>query len=97
MNKHTNICFKSRFDGYPSLYTCAFDYKLIQWNCEDVKNKTVSRNIYELLSSNLGKEALQYNPPFVYCMGFYNSKSGARQVVVGLGNGMLLRFKKKGL
>jgi hypothetical protein len=49
------------------------------------------------LSSNLGKEALQYNPPFVYCMSFYTSKSGARQIVVGLGNGMLLRFKKKGL
>jgi hypothetical protein len=30
-------------------------------------------------------------------MSFYTSKSGARQIVVGLGNGMLLRFKKKGL
>ena len=40
---------------------------------------------------------MQYNPPFIYCMGAYTTKSGSRQVVTGLGNGMLLRFKRKGL
>ncbi len=58
MNKHTNICFKARFDTYPTLYTAAFDYKLIQWNLEDVKSKTVSKNIFEMLSSHIGQEAL---------------------------------------
>jgi N-acyl-L-homoserine lactone synthetase len=58
---------------------------------------TQSRNIFDVLSANLGKEAMQYNPPFVYCMGAYTTKAGSRQVVVGLGNGMLLRFKRKGL
>jgi hypothetical protein len=40
---------------------------------------------------------MQYNPPFIYCMAAYTTKSGSRQVVAGLGNGMLLRFKRKGL
>lgn len=40
---------------------------------------------------------MQYNPPFIYCMAAYTMKSGSRQVVAGLGNGMLLRFKRKGL
>ncbi len=30
--KHSNICFKSRFDEDHYLYTAAFDYKLVQWN-----------------------------------------------------------------
>lgn len=70
-NKHSNICFKIRFDDeYPLLYTAAFDYKLIQWNLEDNK-KSQSRNLFEVLSANLGAEALSYNPPFVYCLGLY--------------------------
>lgn len=44
----------------------------------------------------MGAEALAYNPPFAYCMGAYTNKKGSRQLVAGLGNGMLLRFKKKG-
>ena len=40
---------------------------------------------------------MQYNPPFIYCMAAYTTKSGSRQVVAGSGNGMLLRFKRKGL
>jgi hypothetical protein len=86
------------FDGYPSLITAAFDYKIVHWHLEDLKSKqTCSKSLFDLLSTNLGKEALQYNPPFVYCLGAYTTRAGSRQLVTGLGNGMLLRFKKKGL
>lgn len=50
-----------------------------------------------MLSKNLGAEALQYNPPFIYSMAQYTTGQGSKQVVAGLGNGMLLRFKKKGV
>jgi N-acyl-L-homoserine lactone synthetase len=45
----------------------------------------------------MGQEALQYNPPFVYCMTAFTTRAGSRQIVVGLGNGMMLRFKRKGM
>ena len=96
-NKHSTICFKARFDSYPYLYTAAFDYKLVQWNLEDPVAKSHSRNIFEILSKNIGAESLAYNPPFIYCMSPFTHTNGSRQIVVGLGNGMLLRFKKKSL
>ena len=48
-NKHQNICLKCKFSGMDSqtVYTCGFDFKIIQWNLQDVSNKSQSRNIYD--------------------------------------------------
>ena len=53
--------------------------------------------MFDLLSKNLGQEAMHYNPPFIYSMTNFTTSKGSRMVVAGLGNGMLLRFKRKGL
>ena len=48
-NKHTNICLKCKFSQMdPStIYTCGFDFKIIQWNLSDISNKSQSRNIFD--------------------------------------------------
>jgi len=77
-NKHSNICFRARFDGDHFLYTCAFDYKLVQWNLQDL-SKSQSRNVFDLLSKSYGPEAMQYNPPFIYSMAAFTCpKKGSR-------------------
>eukprot|EP00347_Sterkiella_histriomuscorum_P008436 403345101 len=96
-NKHSNICFKTMFSKQSPtlLYTAAFDYKLVQWNLKDLK-KSCSKNIVDIVTKNFGEQSLHYNPPFIYCMDTYTYKD-SEYLVVGLGNGCLLRFKKKDL
>jgi len=94
--KHEN-CFKVTFSQADELLSSGFDYKLVLWNLKDNK-KSVSRNILDILKEHLGEEALSYNPPFVYSQLFIpQNKSNGEQILLGLGNGMLARFKKKKL
>lgn len=73
-NKHTNICHKCYLSDDPSiLYSLGFDYKIIQWNLKD-NGKSQSRNVYEKLKEHVGEKSMQYNPPFGYCMEFYDSQ-----------------------
>ena len=76
------------------LYTTGFDYKLCLWNLKDAK-KSISTNISNLLLNELGQEAMSYNPPFCYAWDSF--EANGEHLVLGLGNGMLLRFRKNGL
>lgn len=96
-NKHSNICFKAMFpkDSQNLLYTAAFDYKLVQWNLKDNK-KSCSKSVVDIIQKNFGEQSLHYNPPFIYCMDTFQLRD-CEYVTVGLGNGCVLNFKKKGL
>lgn len=48
------------------------------------------------MTKNFGEDSLHYNPPFIYSIDTYNIKD-SEFIVVGLGNGTILRFKKKNL
>ena len=76
------------------MYTTGFDYKLCLWNLTDLK-KSSSTNISNLLLNELGQEAMSYNPPFCYSWDCFDV--GGENLIMGLGNGMLLRYKKSGL
>lgn len=41
------------------------------------------------------EKQFQYNPPFAYSLAMLDQNDGSEDVVVGLGNGTLLRFKRK--
>ncbi|CDW79253.1 wd40 repeat-containing protein [Stylonychia lemnae] len=96
-SKHTNICFKTKFSkNNPSIvYSAAFDYKLVQWNLKDL-SKSSSKSIIDIMKKNFGEDSLHYNPPFIYSMDTYQVRD-SEFIVVGLGNGCILRFKKKNL
>ena len=49
-----------------------------------------------MLTKELGPEAMSYNPPYCYAWDTF-SINGSDQIVLGLGNRMVLRYKKKGL
>ena len=38
---------------------------------------------------------MSYNPPFCYAWDSFIDKTGAEHLVLGLGNGMLLRYRRK--
>jgi len=69
--KHTNIAYKCKFTSPDQLYTTGFDYKLCQWNISNPK-KSASTNLQSALASELGQEALSYNPPFCYAWDTLN-------------------------
>ena len=97
--KHSNICLKCHFSGPDLVYSLGFDFKFIQWNLSDIANKSQSRNIVDQLKSALGpgaEKTLQYNPPYGYCISNYQSL-GQDFLLVGLGNGSVMKFKKKKL
>ena len=41
-HKHSNICLKCQFSNidHNTVYTLGFDYKIIQWNLNDISNKS---------------------------------------------------------
>lgn len=78
------------------VYTTGFDYKLCLWNLKDVK-KSQSTNLATMLQNELGAEGMSYNPPFCYAWDTFVDKEQAEHLVMGLGNGMVLRYKRKGL
>jgi len=98
-HKHTNICLKSSFSDPNTVYTLGFDYKVIQWNLNDIANKSQSRNIIEQLTQHQGNnKGMEFNPPFGYSLLTYKDKAtSSENILVGLGNGSLLRFKRKKL
>ena len=49
-----------------------------------------------MLQNELGDEGMSYNPPFCYAWDTFE-QNGQEHLVMGLGNGMLLRYKRKGL
>ena len=59
----------------------------------DISNKSQSRNVLEQLKKVVDEKGLSYNPPFGYCIKVLD----ANQVLLGLGNGTILKFKKKKL
>ena len=70
---------------------------MIGWNLDDVK-KTQSRMITSQLEKVLGPsilKTLQYNPPFGYSILNYHDDQKAENVILGLGNGSLLKLKGK--
>ncbi len=77
------------------VYTTGFDYKLCLWNIKDLK-KSQSTNLATILQNELGSEAMSYNPPFCYAWDTFES-NGAEHIILGLGNGMLMRYKRKAL
>jgi len=51
-----------------------------------------------MLANELGEKALSYNPPFCYTMDSFLTNNGTSEhIVMGLGNGMIIRYKRKGL
>ena len=76
------------------LYTTGFDYKLCQWNLNDLK-KSQSTSISNVLINEIGQDAMNYNPPFCYAWDTF--EFNGEHIVLGLGNGMLVRYRKKGL
>lgn len=77
------------------MYTTGFDYKLCLWNLKEMK-KSQSTNIATLLTNELGAEGMSYNPPFCFSWDTFE-QNAQEHVVMGLGNGMIIRFKRKGL
>lgn len=94
--KHQNICFKAMFSSNPNLlYTTGFDYKICLWNLKDPK-KSQSTNLGTLLANEIGEKAMSYNPPFCFAWDTFLVHQ-QEFIVMGLGNGMLLRLKRTGL
>ena len=101
--KHDNICYRAMFskvnqtgdDRGFQLYTTGFDYKICLWNLTNYK-KTQHTNFQEVMINVLGENAMSYNPPYCYSIDSYVGK-GQERLVMGLGNGHLVTFKRTGL
>lgn len=93
--KHQNICYKCKFLAVDQVLTTGFDYKMCLWNLTSSK-KSQSTQISSAIMNEIGENAMSYNPPYCYSWDTF-TVGQSDQIVLGLGNGMVTRFKRKGL
>ena len=76
----------------PSFYSIGFDYKICLWNLSNPK-KSKSYQYQEYVSEQIGAQNMAFNPPFCYSACVVKSPQGEK-VLLGLGNGTVLRVKR---